>query len=584
MAITLIPVEECFSVVETNIVPNFHFLNTESPDFRFMRMQPKGYLRANPETGVHAEDPLHIHKCRQALQIARSEHVDLFLTPEYCIPLMLVNEMIANRDLQPPPHKLWCLCCEGVAWTEFNDHIHRWSDDAHLARKPLENLTSSNFVGFILYVFQSQEGDRLCIVPQCKFQPMREELEACERGGLSRGHYVVLFGERLQNRLAAVICADAFHPEIHSSQIFFPGGEEQKYIILHPQLNSAPRHAEIANLRHNLFRGECGRDTVYITANWAADTSIQFHHPQVQELVIKSPWSGIYRRFINYSNEGYIEKLREVRQHNMRYGLGFGFYRQQQYKVWYAHKTEHLQICLLRKPFGGGPEIVRPQGAVMASKSFIPNETNDGWLSSELMFENSLPEILVKEATGDYEYPVRANVDERDRFFSYCLGHSEEMEMTLDDHELGYRVSYHIDDACESYRERQVMKIANLIRCLKRLGDRHYPSQIRRVEGGFELGLLPKAPINVVSKKPHGKEGALVIYVESESEVKQKAEQMIREYGEFVIGDKVCVLTRGAMGEIIHYPVHNDDVTAPSRVEQTTDYTQGGLSIEQSLN
>lgn len=582
MTITMLPIEKCFSETEIGIIPTFDFLDTESPDFRFMRMQPKGHLTADSLTGVKSSDPSHLDKCREALSIAHTENVDLFMTPEYSIPIILIKEIINNQRLQPPPKKLWCLCCEGITYEEFNENLNQWSDYVYLGKRSLDDITINSFVGVMLYIFQSQEGDKICIVPQSKFQPMREDLHLCERIGLSRGKHIVLFGEQLQNRLASIICADAYHPDIKDSHIFFPNGIEQKYIILHPQLNSAPRNGEISALRNNIFGEERGQHTIYITANWAVGTSIALQQME-QPVVIRTPWSSIYRRYINFNGEPWNQSLLRMRQENFNYGLGFGFERYRKYKVWYAHKLEHIHILLIRKPFGGGPELIRPSGTVQAIRSLIPNEVNDNWINSNLTFDRELPSFLVLEANGDYEFPIRASIDDRDRFFSYCLGQREEDELWLHENELSYRSSYHIDDACESLRERKLMNITKLIRFLKRLEQGHFPSQLQRIKGGFKFNLVPKFPINVVSKSPYEKDGALVIYVEREMDMKQKVEQMIQQHGEFIMETRVCVFsTSDITGEIIYYPVLNDDWTVSDRVEQTTEYTQGGLSIEQS--
>ncbi|MCC3374229.1 hypothetical protein [Cohnella sp. REN36] len=585
MPISIMTVEACFA--ETcpgeSIVPRFDCLETETQSFNLMRLQPMGELVASSEMGVCSTEALHIDRVREALRLARSERADLFITPEYVVPLQLIDEMVYNEELQPPPNKLWCLCCEGMTWKAFQDHMNLWADFCYVGEGALDHIYESNFTGIILYVFQSAAGDRCCLVPQSKLQPMREDLAVCERVGLSRGKHIVLFGEARPNRLVSFICADVFNQDVNQLSFLFPDRNEYKYIVLHPQLNSAPRHVEIADLRNTMFRAECGQNTLYITANWASGTTV--HIPQYERTIsIHSPWSSIYRRHIHYGEEGWVNGLRAFRRENFRHGLGFVFEPDMQYKIWFAHRREHMQLVSLRKPFGGAAEIERPRGTVQALKSFIPNEQRNGWCQMEIPFDTILPSDILAEANGDYLYPVQADVENRDRFFSSCLGGTEQGELTATKVELSHRVSYHIDDECEGGRVQQGRKISNLIRCLKRLNYDRCPSQIRRLKGGYRFGMLPDAPVNLLSKAEHVRDAALVVYVEHETQMKAKAEQLIDKHG-FLMQEKIVVLAlREFSGEIVHYPELNDDVTAPERRVQTTDYSQGGLNIEPSFD
>jgi len=584
MTISVIPIERCFGVESEDIVPSFDFLEIEDPTFRLLRMQCRGDVLAHPEMGVRNASELHEYKCREALKLARAHRADIFLTPEYAIPLPLIDEIICTTELQPHPNKLWCLCCEGVPWEIFEEKINEWSDRAYVGKKALEEAYRKNFAGFLLYLFQSKRGDKLCIVPQLKLQPMREDIFVCEGDGLSRGKHVVLFGDQKPNQLVSIICADAFHPDLKDSSKFFPGGNERKLIILHPQMNPAPRNGELASLRNNLFSQEWGNSTIYITANWAAGSAIFPEQMPGAKHVVQTPWSSIYRRFHNYGGDEWAEKLRSVRNENIKHGLGFAFEDYKKYKVWFAHKNEHLQLLVVRKPYGGGPSIVKPSGTVQASKLYLPNERNDGWEASTLHFQTALPDELAQEATGEFAFPVHASVEERDEFFGLCLGHLEKGELVLSGSEQCSRISYHIDDACEPGRVRQADRVANLIRILK--SERTLPAQLRKLQGGYQFMLAKETPFNLIPKSGNEKGGALVSYVERESEMIKTAEGIWREipYGRQLLGDSICVFARKATGELTHYPQVSEEFTSPDRVENRTDISHGGVSIEQPFD
>jgi hypothetical protein len=580
MAISLLPVENCFSVQENSrVVPDFRFLQTTSADFRLMRMQPSGVLLANHRSGVYSPNPLHLNKCREALIIANTEHVDVLLTPEYSVPLDLIDEIVRNPHLQPLQGTLWCLCCEGVEWEAFLNHIIIWEENAFVSRKTMDELQRSSFIGCLLYIFLSHSGEKLCIVPQFKCQHMREALDVCERAGLSIGNKIVLFGEKSPNRLATIICADAYHEEIRTSRIFFQEGVERKYIILHPQLNNSPRHSEMSELRTNMFNWECGYHTLYITANWATGTTIELEGLQQHRTEIKGPWSSVYRRYIS-SGQSWYERLQHARESNFQRGLGFAFREKINYKIWYAHKAEHIHISLLRKPFGGGQQISVAHGSVTLLNSYIINDSQDGWRESELFFDNSLPVILLQEATGDYEFPIHASVEERDRFFGLCLGSDKQSVYVMDDTELSGRISYHIDDDSEYDRELKAEKVVKLFHNLKGLSLQKYPSQLKRLKGGYKLGLLDEqTPYNVIAKDNQDDEGLLAIYAERLNEAKTIYEHKKREFGVYM-KTKICIFYSTLQGGVDYYPTLNDNITAPERVEQSINYTEGGRSIE----
>lgn len=582
MSIETISIKECFANLEegNRVVPSFHFLNTDDDSsIRMMRLQCKEELKATPDEGVQHTSDDHVNKCREALRLAHSERIELFVTPEYCIPLSLIDEIIQDPELRPRRNTLWCLGCEGVSVETFDDYINSWRDQALVGKRTLDDIREKKFVNFILYVFISKENDRVCLVPQLKLQRMSESILICEGIGLSIGRKVVVFGEETQNQLFSLLCADAFNPEIKSGQLFFDNLQPKRYIILHPQLNPSPRHSDIAALRNNIFGNQSGREVIYITANWADGTVISTPDDN-SLLTIETPWSSIYRRFISLDGErNWIEMLREVRIINYKYGLGLGFHRKKKYKIWFANKVEHIQLVLLSKPFAGGAEIVGPIGKVQAEKAYIPNNINKGWVESEIPFNNILPNTLLTEATQEFSYPIIASIEDRDKFFGYCLGHLEKGELYICDQEFSRRISYHVDKHCERDREQGAELIAKLIRCLK--SKDHLPGQLKRLGGEFRFKLAQKTPFNLLPKSGNESQGALVIYSERPSLMKQKVEEIYDSMPglEGLMEDKVCVFS-DEKGKPVYYPTYSEEYTSPVKTQHSTDFTEGGNSIE----
>ncbi|WP_159888451.1 hypothetical protein [Paenibacillus puerhi] len=589
MTISIMAIADCFAdqVEGARVVPPFHFLNIENDSpFRLLRMQPMEQLTADPYDGVRHTTPSHPDKCREALRLAHQERADLFMTPEYCIPLELVHEILHTPSLQPRPNTLWCLGCQGVSLDSFEDHMMQWGDHAIVGRRPLEGMRESRFVNFLLYVFLSKEGDRLCLVPQLKMQRMSDPHFLCEGAGLSLGNKVIVFGEQSANQLFSILCADAFHPDIRSGSIFFPNREQRRYLILHPQLNPDPRDSNIAALRNQMFGNTSARDTIYITSNWASGTTV--HSAEGPPLTIRNPWSSIYRRFMSLDGQrSWNEQLREVRTRNLRHGLGLGFQPKKKFKVWFAVKTEHLQLILLTKPYDGGAELARPRANVHAEKAFIPTGTGESWEAAELTFPTELPAPLAEEAAGDFAYPLTASVEDRDRFFGYCLGHLEGGQLSLSEQEQSPRISHHIDDHCEQGRQQEAGRVVRLIRCLQRKDS--LPNQLKRFQGEFRLQLgRSGAPFNLLPRSGNERSGALVMYADQADQTKMK--RMVDSIYqampglELFLDDHICVFSHSLSGETIHYPDFSEQWTTPVHSNHTTEFTEGGTLIDAELD
>ncbi|MGF6952308.1 hypothetical protein QF028_004813 [Neobacillus sp. B4I6] len=586
MSIATIPIKDCFASPEEGerVVPNFHFLDIEDDSpFRLIRLQCKEDLKANQYEGVQHTTNDHMDKCRDAMRLAHTERADLFLTPEYCIPLSLIDEIISNPELRPRTNKLWCLGCEGVSYDKFNEYINSWGDQAIVGKRTLEDIRENHFVNFLLYVFISKEDGRLCLVPQLKVQRMSEPILVCEGSGLTIGSKIIVFGKETENQLFTLLCADAFSPEIKSGHLFFPDRQPKRYIILHPQLNPSPRHPDMAALRNHAFDNTSGKDVIYITANWAYGTTISTGEGST--LSIEIPWSSIYRRFLSYDGErNWKDVLREVRIKNYKYGLGLGFHRTRKYKVWFANKTEHIQQLKLSKPFDGGAELASPLGKVQAEKAYFLNPSRNGWQEGEIPFQEDLPTTLLTEVTQEYIYPLTASVEDRDKFFGYCLGNMKSGQLYISDQESSGRISYHIDKQCEPEREHRAELIVKLIQCLK--SKEELPGQLRGLGDNFRFQLAQRTPFNLIPQRGNENQGALAVYEERANSMKHKFEQIYESLGDSAgfMDDKICVFSHEHTGRKVYYPKYSEEYTSPVKTHHSTDFTEGGALIDPEMD
>lgn len=495
--------------------------------------------------------------------------MELLLTPEYCIPPALITELLEDESLQPLPGALWVLACEGMSLDDYNDHIMRWRDASEMGLGAVVGNHENDFVNFILYVFRSADGSKLCLVPQWKMQRMSDRHFICEGAGLSVGNKVVVFGETTTNQLFSILCADAFKPGLANSNLWFPNQEQRSYLVLHPQLNPSPRHMAVMGFRNLLFNTTAGRDLIYITANWAEGTTLTSREGRHY---LHSPWSTIYRRFINYGgDQNWLDQLRETRRHNYTHGLGFGL-TAQRYKAWYAHEREHVLQIHLVKPYDGGAEIAQAREKVRVIRSFVATEDQQNWVESELPFQASLPAILAAEATDEFSHILTLEIEQQDKLFGYSLGHLEIGQFMLTRDERSARMSYHIDNECEPERLRSAELLVRLIQRLKQSDN--LPGAMQHFLGKFQYKAASKKPFNIIPESGKEREMVLVIYTDQPHEMKRLVESLINK--ESFLEDHISVLSHNFMGEDIEYPKYNVDYTLPNHSSHSTEYTHGG--------
>lgn len=572
MSITFIPIEEIFERAgHGGLVPSFSFSETTFSSFRLLRMQCKGQLIADSRQGPIIQNDSHYRLCKEALKVARETEADLFVTPEYSFPMELIGEMLTNSDLQPPHGKLWCLACQGEGRARFEDYLGTWEQHACVIRPLRGYYHHRDFVCALIYVFMSQDDNTLCIVPQLKLHSSADPEFYCEGDALSRGTAVYTFGSDRPNQLCSIICADAFHPDMHAG-LFFPNHNEN-WIILHPQLNKRPRHPSMVRLRDAIFSRTEGRHVVYITANWAESTEVNLS--QGTSMRFSTPWSCIYMK---HAGE-WLDVLRTARNNNLSKGLGFAYWDDAKVKVWYAHKHEHMQLIAIEKPNPATAEVNRTPAGAKVLRTYVPDEERISWFESDLPFDGRLPMNIAAAANGPFDFPLHASTEQRDRFFGLCLGHREEGQLKFatdsGDKEVIARLAMHIDDDCESFRNEDADKVGKLFECLSQPPER-LPGQLRSLEGGFRLGLSDKHPdYNLFPRQGDERDGIWVAYARYEHKALEMTSRLLNQLGTDH-RHQVCVFsTKIGSHETVAYPDLRVEFTAPTRVGSIIEFTEG---------
>lgn len=562
----MLPVEEAVKKAFDNseLVPQFTFLDQSSNNFSLLRLQCKGELIANPINGVQNDNEAHYNMCKNTLKKARETYADILLTPEYCIPWQLVEEIVQDRDLQPDYGKLWVLCCQGIQSNRFQEMMQNFKE-SHYVVMP-SDVSYKYFVNVLLYIFQSAEEEgKLVIIPQLKLQPMRDTKMSHEGAGLTQGHTIYMFGRNSNNQLCSIICADAYDNRIIQNLGLFNQTWNEHWIILHPQLNPKPRHDGIIGFRKSLFNITGERNIVYITANWAEGTIIELEGEGEEK--INNPWSCIY---LKHTNGNWLQELRDIRKLNFSNGLAFCYVQKLKKIIWYAIKYEHLMQLRIVKPLQGGQGITISNDGVRTEFTYKYHQSK--WIESNKTFDDQIPSGLLESFTGNFSYPVDAtDIELRDKFFGLCLGQMETGQLVADENtEITNRLSIHVDQECEICKEQEIDKIRELTSYLHNPSD-GLPEQMKHLNGNFmyhyddSFEFYNLYPLVNEGTPGDGKKGVWVSFEYSEKKAKSLANKLMANAGK-EREDKICVFTI-SKGKTIAYPKYNVQFNANSRAE-----------------
>lgn len=223
--------------------------------YRAMLLQPPGYLEANIGRVGHVDRQGSARMCSRFLEQARRLEADLVVTPEYCVPWAVIDDIISGQ-LQPRIGAIWALGCESITPQQLRDlrqRIARVQGATRLIHEPLDTRQEEqkHYIDPLVYVFwgESAVGDAiLCLLVQFKTVPCKDEGHI-ELTSLYLGRYVYKFNEGVNRiSLLGIICSDAF--EFTDELV---DNNHRNSLILHIQLNNKPAHSDYAAYRNRLF-------------------------------------------------------------------------------------------------------------------------------------------------------------------------------------------------------------------------------------------------------------------------------------------------------------------------------------------
>jgi hypothetical protein len=214
------------------------------------------------------------------LEILKNKKPDLFLTPEYSIPLDQILRILSDPENQPTPGKLWVICGESISIEELGTINAMQSDDLLIHHEKLED-TSNNFLNPLFYIFRGnhQEKEKLVVLVQFKTKHMGvwSKDTDVERNNLIRGKIVyVLSNPEESISLFSLICSDAldFKAYLDHDAKKYLDWTDKPFLILSPQFNPKPNHKTFIEFRQTVFEAE---KKEIIALNWNVRSLIGNH-------------------------------------------------------------------------------------------------------------------------------------------------------------------------------------------------------------------------------------------------------------------------------------------------------------------
>jgi hypothetical protein len=246
--------------------PVFNALIPNEANYSVHLMQPRGQIEAST-TGVRSKDrALCQNQFSAFLRDVVSNQSDLAISPEYSMPWDTLIAYLKAGNV-PANGKLWVLGCESIKYSELESLKQVVAGFATLIYEPLQP-NNARFLDPLAYIFQAprtanngQQG--LVILVQFKTFPMGDA-DHYEINNLQRGTQIYQFGgNNEQNKLVSLICSDAFQfTDANAAAVY------DRALIIHIQLNPAPRHPDFSLYRTKLLNFQ-GNETELICLNWA---------------------------------------------------------------------------------------------------------------------------------------------------------------------------------------------------------------------------------------------------------------------------------------------------------------------------
>lgn len=304
----------------------FHIKST----IKISYWQPSGNVNYTRDEGFRCLEVEHQRKALQFIQCIKRDKSEIAITPEYSIPISVLEKILDDRTKiwRPDFGKLWCFGIEAISSAEmerlYSKYIENEHDDVRFIVEDLKKLNSNHFYSCIAYLFIC--SDKMVCILQLKTTPAADNDMILESNALTLGNTIYYFSDDHGHCLLTFICADALdqdiiniQKELHCSQ----------YLILHPQLNPKPMHESFRQMRSNFFDFS-GQEIRIIAVNWSQGTSIAIENKN--QVNINESYSGYYKKGNWEIERNNVDKYSQE---------GIRILRDRQLLLWYMPCLEH---------------------------------------------------------------------------------------------------------------------------------------------------------------------------------------------------------------------------------------------------
>lgn len=258
-----------------NITTELEILKRDTQRYSSFLYQHKGVFYADNSRIGNNDQEVSSTKFINVLTKAKEENISLVLSPEYSCPKSVIDELIANPELQPSQQKLWALGGESLNKEQLNYFKNFENENIHIHFEDCYSNSDKNYVDPLYYIFKGQHHgiDKLIILIQFKTRHMgglrSSQLEA---DNLIEGNDIYIIKNSNNSiRLMSFICSEAinFNATYTNDLKENHSWTDSPFLIISLQYNPYPSYTDfIAFKRFVLDRDK----RELITLNWGIDT------------------------------------------------------------------------------------------------------------------------------------------------------------------------------------------------------------------------------------------------------------------------------------------------------------------------
>lgn len=263
-------------VDELGIQTDLAVLRRDTQPYTALLYQHEGILDANAHKIGNFQDGG--NRVRAFISKALETEVDLALTPEYCCPWKLVEEVINDDSRQPRPGRLWVIGCESITKTDLAVFQKKHTADDVLVYFEQQVMDSNrSFLDPLVYIFKGkyQGLNKLIVLVQFKTYHMGVwgggDVEA---DNIILGHSVYVLRNSISSvNFLSLICSEAmnFPNAMNAAAMRKLEWNDKPFLIFNPQLNPEPTYSRFCDFRKFVMSTE--RKEV-ISLNWTSTSYI----------------------------------------------------------------------------------------------------------------------------------------------------------------------------------------------------------------------------------------------------------------------------------------------------------------------